>query len=59
MYSTDNLLLVQAIQRERLDDAERRRTIHRLQQQHKLRSQPHARRQHTSIARWLFDWLTA
>ncbi|MCK9795757.1 hypothetical protein M1843_18590 [Isoptericola sp. 4D.3] len=59
MFPPDNLLLVQAIQRERLEDAERRRTIHRLQQQHKLRRQPHARRQRTSIARWLFDWLTA
>ncbi|MFD6177369.1 MULTISPECIES: hypothetical protein [unclassified Isoptericola] len=59
MYSTDSLLLVQAIQRERLDDAERRRTVHRLHQQQKLRTQPHARKQRTSIARWLFDWLTA
>ncbi|SKC78001.1 hypothetical protein [Krasilnikoviella flava] len=59
MFPPENLLLVQAIQRERLEDAERRRTIHRLQQQRKLRPQPHARRQRTSIARWLYDWLTA
>lgn len=59
MFPPENLLLVQVIQRERLDEAERERTVHRLQQQRKLRRQPHARRQRTSIARWLFDWLTA
>ncbi|MFE6969623.1 hypothetical protein [Isoptericola sp. NPDC057653] len=59
MYSTDNLLLVQAIQRERLEEAERHRTILRLRQQHKQLRTSHARQQHTSVTRWLFDWLTA
>ncbi|WP_344245292.1 hypothetical protein [Isoptericola hypogeus] len=59
MSSPLDLLVVQAIQRERLEEAERERTIRRLRQQRKQHKQPHARRQHTSVTRWLHDWLTA
>jgi hypothetical protein len=54
-----DLLIVQVIQRERLEEAERHRTLLRLKRQQKQRSQPNARRQHTSVTRWLHDWLTA
>lgn len=59
MSNTMDLLLVQAIHRERLEQAEHRRTLRRLRRQHTLQGQPHARRQRTSIARWLHAWLTA
>lgn len=59
MFPPENLLLVQAIQRERLEDAERRRTIRRLQEQRKQLRRPHARRQRTGLGRTLFDRLTA
>ncbi len=59
MSHPQDLLLVQVIQRERLEEAERRRTVHRLRQQRKQLKQSHPRRQRTGIARWLHDWLTA
>jgi len=59
MSTPDNLQLVQVILRERLEEAERERTVRRLRQQQKLRTQPHTRHQRTGIARWLHGWLTA
>ncbi|MEU2202538.1 hypothetical protein [Isoptericola sp. NPDC019482] len=59
MFPPENLLLVQVIQRERLEEAERERTVRRLRSQRKLRRQPHARRQRTGLSRMLFDRLTA
>ncbi|WP_166846478.1 hypothetical protein [Isoptericola sp. BMS4] len=59
MSNSMDLLLVQAIHRERLEQAEHRRTLRRLRRQHTLPGQPLARRQRTSIARWLHDRLAA
>ncbi|MFE5308446.1 hypothetical protein [Isoptericola sp. NPDC056573] len=59
MFPPENLLLVQVIQRERLEEAERERTVRRLQEQRKQRRQPHARRPRTGLSRSLFDRLTA